>query len=112
MAAKKKSASKKASAPNVTPLGNRVLIQEVEEEHTQTESGIIIPETADKNERSSRGKVVAVGEGKRTDSGDIISPQVSVGDTVIYSSFAADTIEVAKQEYAIVSEASILAVIN
>lgn len=94
----------------ITPLGDRVLIR-VEEQMTKTKSGIIIPETVGK-ERPEQGVVVAVGQGRTTDEGKHVPPQVKVGDTVLFSKYGPDEIKVDGEEYYILSETNILAVIK
>ncbi|MFH1979179.1 MAG: co-chaperone GroES [Patescibacteria group bacterium] len=97
----------------ITPLGDRVLIEALSEEETirKTKSGIVIPDTANK-EKVDRGKIMAVGSGKVTDGGKLIAPKVKVGQLVVFSEFSADKIKVNDQEYYIVSEGNILAIIG
>lgn len=104
-----KSRSKKN---NIVPLGDRVLIKPVsDEEHKKTESGIIIPETVEK-ERPEVGKVIAVGKGRINDDGSVVPMKVKVGDTVLFSKFGPDEVKVEGEEYLIVSEGNILATIK
>ena len=95
---------------NIKPLSNHVFIEPVEEE-TTTESGIVIPDTADK-ERPIKGKVVAVGEGKRDDDGKLIPMSVKIGDMVLFKKYGPDEIEVDGETYLVGSEDDILAVIE
>lgn len=105
--AKKKT---KKDTLNITPLSDRVVIRPQEhEEHVK--SGIIIPETVSK-EKPERGVVVAVGEGRTNDDGSVVPPSVSVGDTVLFSKFAPDEIKIDGEEYFILSESHILAIID
>ncbi|MBI2109262.1 MAG: co-chaperone GroES [Parcubacteria group bacterium] len=100
------------SKKNIMPLGDRVLVQAVSEgEGAKTASGIIIPETVDK-EKPEIGKVVAVGEGRMNDAGVVIPLRVKKGDTVVFSKFGPDEIKVDGEKYLILSESSILAVIK
>lgn len=94
----------------ITPLGDRVLIR-IEEQVTTTKSGIIIPETVGK-ERPEQGTVVAVGQGRKTDDGKTIAPQVKVGDVVLFSKYGPDEIKIDGEEYYILSESNILAIIK
>ena len=97
---------------NIIPLGDRVLVKPAQkDEGKKTASGIIIPETIDK-EKPEQGKVVAVGEGRMTDDGSVIPMRVKKGDTVIFSKYGPDEIKVDGEEYYILSESSILAVIK
>ena len=78
-------------------------------EEKQLASGIIIPETVDK-ESPSKGTVVAIGAG-RYDDGDLLPMTVKVGDTVLFSKYGYDEVKIEGDEYIILSESSILAVI-
>ncbi|GMQ95153.1 MAG: co-chaperone GroES [Patescibacteria group bacterium] len=96
----------------ITPLGDRVLVKPVSaDESKKTESGIIIPETVDK-EKPEQGEVLAVGEGRVTDEGKVIPVKVKLGDTVIFSKYGPDEIKVDGEEYYIIGESSILAIVN
>ena len=69
---------------DLQPLGDRVIVEALEEEET-TSSGIVLPDTA--KEKPQRGRVLAVGPGARNDKGEIIPMEVAVGDEVIYSKY-------------------------
>lgn len=86
----------------VAPLGNRVLIEPVSVEN-QTDSGIIIPDTIDK-EKPEQGKVIAVGDGDEIN--------VKVGDTVVFSKYGYDEIKIGEVEYYILEAEKILATIK
>jgi len=89
-----------------------VLVKAVDaSEDKKTASGIIIPETVDK-EKPEIGKVVAVGEGRLNDSGGVIPMTVKKGDMVIFSKFGPDEIKIEDEEYLVLSESNILAVIK
>jgi chaperonin GroES len=105
--------SKPSNKSGIMPLGDRVLLKPLSEEEmgTTTSFGIIIPETIDK-EKPEQGTVIAVGPGKRDDSGKVNPVNVSVGDRVMFSKYGYDEIKVNGVEYYIVSESNILAVIN
>jgi len=98
-----------SSTPNIKPLGDRVVVQALEEEET-TQGGIILPDTA--KEKPQQGKVLAVGTGKMLDSGEKVPLEVSVGDTVIFSKYAGTEIKVGGEEYLILSERDILAIVE
>ena len=104
----KKQSSKKIS---VLPLADRVLLKPEGVEDKKTASGIYIPDTAQK-EKPERGKVIAVGEGKRNDDGEVLPLRVKVGDTVMFSKYGYDEVKIDDDEYYIVSESNILAVIK
>ncbi len=94
----------------VQPLGDRVIIKEDTESKEQTTaSGIIIPVSAQEDKGGKRGKVIAVGNG-RIEKGETIPLSVKVGDTVLYQ--WGDKIKVDSEDYYIVRESEILAVIN
>ena len=95
---------------NIKPLSNHVFIEPVEEDKT-TESGIVIPDTADK-EKPMKGKVIAVGEGKRDENGKLIPMSVKVGDVVLFKKYGPDEIEVDGKEYLVGEETDILAIIE
>ena len=94
----------------IIPLGDRVLIR-VAKLETKTKSGIFIPETVDK-ERPEQGVVVEVGHGRITDQGVTIAPKVKPGDTVVFSKYGPDEIKVDGEEYYIIPESNILAIIK
>jgi chaperonin GroES len=93
----------------LTPLADKVIVKRLEAE-TKTKGGIVLPDTA--KEKPKRGKVLAVGEGKRLDSGELVKPAVKVGDEVIFSSFAGSEITVDGEELLIMSQDDILAVLR
>lgn len=95
----------------IRPLGARVLVAPLDEHIEKTASGIIIPETADK-ERPQMGTVIAVGEGRTTDDGTVIPLEVTKGDTILFSKYGPDEITVEGEEYLIIAENTILAVIK
>src|SRR6185295_14481961 len=95
----------------VLPLADRVLVKPESAENEKTASGIYIPETSHK-EKPERGEVIAVGEGKRNDNGQVIPLRVKVGDTIMFSKYGFDEVKIEDEEYYIVTETSILAIIK
>lgn len=95
---------------NLKPLRDRVVIKAMEAEEV-TKSGIVIPDTA-KKERPQEGEVVAVGPGRLDESGKAIPVAVNVGDKVIYSKYGGVEVKVDDQEYLIMREDDILAVVS
>jgi chaperonin GroES len=95
----------------IQPLGDRVLIKPFSGEDKKSPSGIIIPETVSK-EKPEQGKVVAVGNGRIDEAGKVIPLRVKVGDTIIFSKYGYDDVKVDGQEYFMVKEEHILAIIN
>ncbi len=91
------------------PLGDRVVVKVLEVEE-KTESGIVLPEKA--KEKPQEGEVVAVGTGKLLDDGSKVEPEVKVGDKIVYSKFAGNEVEVDGEEYLIMRQDDILAVIE
>jgi len=96
----------------IKPLADRVLVEPISPDDllSKTKGGIIIPETVDK-ERPERGRVVAVGPGK-IEEGRIVPMSVKKGQIVIFSKYGPDEVKVDGKEYFILSESSILAVIE
>jgi chaperonin GroES len=92
------------------PLSNHLFLEPLEEEKT-TKSGIVLPETAEK-ERPTRGRVIAVGPGKRNDKGEIIPMSVKVGDVVLFKKYGPDEIEIDGKKYLVGEEDDILAIIE
>ena len=94
----------------IKPLGGRVLVKPLEEEEA-TGSGLIIPQTADK-EKPQQGEIVALGTGKMLEDGTIAKFNVKVGDKVVFKKYSPDEVEVDGVEYLVVDEDDILAVIS
>ncbi len=92
------------------PLGDRVIVKPVTKEEKTTSFGIIIPESADK-ERPAKGTVVAVGPGKMEE-GQLQPMTVKVGQEVLFSKYGYDEVKVEGEDYFILSESSILAIIS
>ena len=101
--------SSKASAPKIRPLGEKVLIQRLEAEQ-MTKGGIVLPDTA--REKPQRGKVLSVGDGKLLDDGSRAGFQVSKGDTVLFASYAGTEIKIGGEEYMLMDESDILAILD
>lgn len=112
-ASKKSARNTPRQKEGVMPLGDRVLLRPLspEEMGKKSPSGIIIPETIDK-EKPAQGEVVAVGAGKFDERGNRIPMTVKVGDRVIFSKYGYDEVKVEEKEYYVVSEANILAVLH
>ncbi len=92
------------------PLGDRVVIEIIEESEQKTASGLIVPDTA--KEKSQRGKVIAVGTGKTLDSGTKVAVEVQVGNTVYFAKYGGTEVSDGGKTYTILSERDILAVIG
>ena len=97
------------SVSTVKPLGDRIFVK-VSESEEKTAGGILLPDTA--KEKPQVGEVVQVGPGKRNDDGSRQAPEVGVGDKVLYSKYAGTDIKLGGDEYVLLSEKDILAVVN
>ena len=97
------------SQSKIQPLQDRVVVQALQEAE-QTKSGLYIPDTA--KEKPQQGKVVAAGPGKLSEQGERLPPDVKEGDTVLYGKYSGTEVKVDGEEYLILRESDILAVIN
>jgi chaperonin GroES len=93
---------------NVKPLADRVIVKPLEAEQ-KTAGGIIIPDNA--KEKPQKGEIVAVGAGKIADNGDKISMELKKGDKVLYGKYSGTEVSIEGQEYLIMRESDVLAVI-
>jgi len=100
----------KLSNMNIKPLSNHIFLEPVEEEKT-TKSGIVLPETAEK-EKPIKGKIVAVGPGKLNEKGERIPMSVKVGDLVLFKKYGPDEIEIDDKKYLVGDEDDILAILE
>jgi len=96
-------------AAKLKPLNDKILLKRVEAE-SKTKSGIVLPETA--KEKPKRGTVIAIGDGKLLDDGSRAKFQVKKGDEVIFASYAGTEVKVGDEEFLILSEDEVLAVIE
>ncbi len=94
---------------NLSPLHDRVIVKAAQPEET-TKGGIIIPDTA--KEKPMQGEVIAVGAGKQNDEGKVTPLQVKAGDKVLYGKYAGTEISVDGEDYLIMRESDIFAVIK
>ncbi|ACM05431.1 MULTISPECIES: co-chaperone GroES [Thermomicrobium] len=98
-----------ATATKIRPLGDRVVVKPIQKEEV-TKSGIVLPDTA--KEKPQRGQVVAVGPGRLTDDGKRLPMEVKVGDEVLFAKYAGTELKIDDEEYLILSEKDILAVLS
>ncbi|MEA2485476.1 MAG: chaperonin GroES [Actinomycetota bacterium] len=98
-----------ATKLNIKPLEDRIVVRPEEGEET-TVSGIVIPDTA--KEKPQEGTVLAVGVGKRSDSGELIPMDVKEGDRVIYSKYGGTEVKLEGEELLILSARDVLAVLG
>ena len=90
------------------PLHDRVLVKRVEGDE-KTKGGLIIPDSA--KEKPAEGEVVAVGEGARKDSGELIAPSVKTGDRILFGKWSGTEVTVDGTEMLIMKESDILGII-
>ena len=93
----------------IKPLEDRILVRPAESEET-TASGIVIPDTA--KEKPQKGTVLAVGPGKRSDTGELVPMDVSEGDVVMYSKYGGTEIDVDGEDLLILSSRDVLAIVG
>jgi chaperonin GroES len=93
----------------IRPLQDRVIVQRLEQETTSA-GGIVLPDSA--TEKPSQGKVVAVGNGKKLDNGQVQAIDIKVGDTVIFGQYAGNTVKIDNQEVLIMSESEVFGVLQ
>ncbi|MDD4364381.1 co-chaperone GroES [Aminithiophilus ramosus] len=91
------------------PLADRIVVKAVTQE-SRTKGGIVLPETA--KEKPQEGEVAAVGTGKILENGQKLPLEVKVGDRVIYSKYAGTEVKIEGEEYLILSERDVLAIVE
>lgn len=91
------------------PLGDRVVVKAIEQEE-RTAGGIVLPDTA--KEKPQQGEVIAVGTGKLLDNGERVPLEVKAGDRVIYAKYGGTEIKVKGEEYLILRDSDILAIVE
>ena len=90
-------------------LGDKIVVKRLDAE-SKTAGGIVLPDTA--KEKPQRGKVVAVGAGRTTESGKVVALTVKVGDEVVFTSYAGTDVKVGTEELTVMSESDVLAIID
>ena len=93
---------------NLKPLGDRIIVEVLEEE-AKTASGIVLPDTA--QEKPQRAKVLAVGPGRWED-GKLVPLDVAVGDEIVYSKYGGTEVKLGIEEYLILRESDVLAKVD
>ena len=93
----------------IRPLHDRVIVKRIEEER-KSAGGIVIPDTA--AEKPDQGEVVAVGKGKKDESGKVIALDVKPGDKVLFGKYSGTTVKVEGDELLVMREEDIMAVVN
>ncbi len=94
---------------NLQPLEDRIVVRPAEAEET-TKSGLVIPDTA--KEKPQQGEVLAVGPGRRSETGDLIPTDVNVGDRVVYSKYGGTEITIEGEELLILQTRDVLAIVK
>lgn len=94
----------------IKPLSDHILIEPTKEEE-RTKSGILLPDTAEK-ERPEQGRVIAVGPGRKTPAGKVIPLELKPGDKVLFTKYGPNEIKVEDKEYLIAKQEDILAIIE
>ena len=94
---------------NLKPLHDRVVIKRMEEEKLSA-GGIVIPDSA--TEKPIKGEVIAVGNGKALDNGNVRAPQVKIGDKVLFGKYSGTEVKLDGTEYLVVKEDDIFAVLG
>jgi chaperonin GroES len=94
---------------NLRPLSDRVVVKRMEEEKT-TAGGIVLPDSA--KEKPAKGEILAVGEGKRADNGNIMPMSVKVGDKVLFGKYAGQEVKVDGADVLVMREDDIIAILG
>ena len=97
------------TATKLTPLGDRVVLRPREKEEV-TKSGIVLPDSA--REKPQEGEVIAIGPGRVLDNGNRVSMELKVGQVVLYAKYAGTEFKLEDEEYLIVREPDVLAVVS
>ncbi len=95
---------------NIKPLGDHVIVKALSSKEEATRAGIILPDTVDK-EKPEQGEVVSVGPGKMLDNGTRAPMSVQTGDKILFKKYSPDEFKVGKEEFLVLSESDILAVL-
>ena len=93
----------------IRPLHDRIVIRRMDEERTTT-GGIVLPDTA--TEKPIQGEVVAIGKGKRLETGDISPPDVQVGDRVLFGKYSGTEVKIDGKDFVVMREDDIMGVIE
>jgi chaperonin GroES len=93
----------------VRPLHDRILVERVEDVE-KTKSGIIIPDVA--REKQQKGKVIAVGNGRVNEKGEVLKLDVKAGDLILFEKYGGEDIKIDDKEYVIMKEENVIAVVE
>lgn len=95
---------------SLRPLHDRILVERLDEDEAKSSGGIIIPDSA--KEKPQQGKVIAVGNGKKKDDGTVAALDVKAGDKILFGKYSGNDVKVDDNEYLIMREDEVLAVIE
>ena len=98
-----------AASTKIQPLADRIVVKPLEDTETMR-GGLYIPDTA--KEKPQQGEVIAVGPGKITDDGKRIAPEVKEGDRVLYGKYSGTEVTVTDEQYLILRESDVLAIVR
>ena len=101
--------SKDKTTVKLQPIGDRLVVKR-EESEGKTAGGIVLPDSA--KDKPTRGTVVSIGDGRLLEDGKRSPLQVKVGDRVLFTSYAGENIEIGDEEYVLMSEGEVLAVLE
>lgn len=101
--------SKDKTSVKLQPIGDKIVVKR-EESEGKTAGGIVLPDSA--KDKPTRGTVVAVGDGRLLNDGGRGKMQVKIGDRVLFTSYAGENIEIGDEEYVLMSEGEVLAVLE
>ena len=96
-------------SPKIQPLGDRVVVKALARE-TVTKSGLVLPDTA--KEKPLEGEILAVGPGKVLDNGKRTTPEVKVGERVLFARYAGTEIKIDGEEYLILRESDVMGIVE
>ncbi len=102
-------ATKEKTKVKLVPLGDRIVVQR-EESLEKTVGGIYLPDSA--QDRPTRGRIISVGDGRVLENGSRSTLQVKVGDSVLFTSYAGENIDVDGEEYLLMNESEVLAILG
>jgi len=92
------------------PLYDNIIVKQLKEEEI-TKSGIVLPDTISKD-KPQQGEIIAVGPGKKDNNGNIIKMSVKIGDKVLFSRYSPNEVKIENEEYLVMKEGDVLAIIE
>ena len=95
---------------NIKPIGDHIVVKTIKEEEV-TASGIVLPDTMDK-EKKAQGEVISIGPGKLLENGQRAQMEVKIGEVILYKKWGGDEVKVDGQEYKIITQEDVLAVLK